>query len=128
MIDSGQDPSEIKNKVLAYLSANPETDAILTLGPTSAAPAIQAVKENGMAGDIYFGTFDLSAEISDGIKEGIILWAIDQQPFFQGYLAVVLMASYNRYGILVPHNVNSGPGFVTKSTIDDVASMAGVYR
>jgi len=128
MIDSGQDPSEIKNKVLAYLSANPETDAILTLGPTAAGPSIQAVKENGMAGDIYFGTFDLSAEISDGIKEGIILWAIDQQPFFQGYLAVVLMASYNRYGILVPHNVNSGPGFVTKSTIDDVAAMAGVYR
>jgi simple sugar transport system substrate-binding protein len=27
MMDSGTDPAEIKNKVLAYLSANPETDA-----------------------------------------------------------------------------------------------------
>ncbi len=26
MIDSGQDPSEIKNRVLAYLNATPETD------------------------------------------------------------------------------------------------------
>lgn len=128
MIDSGQDPGEIKNKVLAYLSANPETDAILTLGPTSAGPTIEAVKENGLAGDIYFGTFDLSSEISAGIKEDIVLWAIDQQPFFQGYLAVVLMANYNRYGLRVPHNINSGPGFVTKDTIDAVASMAGVYR
>ncbi len=128
MIDSGQDPGEIKNKVLAYLSANPDTDAVLTLGPTSAGPTIEAVKENGMAGDIYFGTFDLSSEIAAGIKEDIVLWAIDQQPFFQGYLAVVLMANYNRYGLLVPHNVNSGPGFVTKDTIDAVASMAGVYR
>jgi len=59
MIDSGQDPAEIKNKVLAYLSANPDTDAVLTLGPTSADPTISALDENGMAGDIYFGTFDL---------------------------------------------------------------------
>jgi simple sugar transport system substrate-binding protein len=100
----------------------------LTLGPTSAGPTIEAVKENGLAGDIYFGTFDLSSEISAGIKEDIVLWAIDQQPFFQGYLAVVLMANYNRYGLRVPHNINSGPGFVTKDTIDAVASMAGVYR
>ncbi|WP_227269814.1 sugar ABC transporter substrate-binding protein [Roseobacter weihaiensis] len=84
MIDSGQDPAEIKNKVLAYLAANPETDAVLTLGPTSAGPTIEALKENGLAGDIYFGTFDLSAEISDGIKEDIISWAIDQQPYYQG--------------------------------------------
>ena len=31
MIDSGQDPSEIKNKVIAYLRANPDTNGILTL-------------------------------------------------------------------------------------------------
>ena len=59
MLDSGQDPAEIKNRVLAYLSANPTTEAILTLGPTSADPTLLALEENGMAGDIYFGTFDL---------------------------------------------------------------------
>ena len=63
MIDSGQDPAEIKNRVLAYLSANAGTEAILTLGPTSADPTMLALAENGMAGDIYFGTFDLGSEI-----------------------------------------------------------------
>ena len=43
MIDSGQDPGEIKNKVLAYLDANPKTDAVLTLGPTSADPTLLAL-------------------------------------------------------------------------------------
>ena len=52
MIDAGQDPAEIKNRVLAYLSANPDTDAVLTLGPTSADPTLLALEENGMAGDI----------------------------------------------------------------------------
>ncbi|MBO9443890.1 sugar ABC transporter substrate-binding protein [Phaeobacter italicus] len=128
MIDSGQDPSEIKNKVLAYLAANPETDAILTLGPTSAAPTLEALKENGLAGEIYFGTFDLSAEIADGIKNDVISWAIDQQPYYQGYLPVVLLTNFNRYGLALPSNIASGPGFVTKDTIDLVAEEAGVHR
>lgn len=128
MIDSGQDPSEIKNKVLAYLSANPETDAVLTLGPTSADPTIQALEENGMAGDIYFGTFDLGEEIVKAIKAGIINWGIDQQPFLQAYLPVVVMTNYHRYGVLPGNNINSGPGFVTADGLEMVEKFAGEYR
>jgi len=128
MIDSGQDPSEIKNKVLAYLSANKGTDAVLTLGPTSADPTIAALKENGMAGDLYFGTFDLGTEIVKGIKAGIINWGIDQQPFLQAYLPVVVLTNYDRYGVLPGNNINSGPGFVTKDGLTLVEKYAGEYR
>lgn len=128
MIDSGQDPAEIKNKVLAYLSANPGTDAILTLGPTSADPTILALQENGMAGEIYFGTFDLGEEIVKAIKAGIIQWGIDQQPFLQAYLPVVVLANYHRYGVLPGNNINSGPGFVTKDGLEMVEKWAGQYR
>ncbi|MFT5225309.1 MAG: simple sugar transport system substrate-binding protein [Polaribacter sp.] len=128
MIDSGQDPAEIKNKVLAYLSANKGTDAILTLGPTSADPTIAALQENGMAGDIYFGTFDLGTEIVKGIKSGIIQWGIDQQPFLQAYLPVVVLTNYDRFGVLPGNNINSGPGFVTKDGLTLVEKFAGEYR
>lgn len=128
MIDSGQDPAEIKNRVLAYLTANPETDAVLTLGPASADPTLLALDENGMAGDIYFGTFDLGAEIVNGIKAGVISWGIDQQPFLQAYLPVVVMANYHRYGVLPGNNINSGPGFVTASGLEMVEKFAGEYR
>ena len=128
MIDSGQDPAEIKNKVKAYLSANPSTEAILTLGPTSADPTIAALKENGMAGKIYFGTFDLGAEIVNGIKDGTIQWGIDQQPFLQAYLPVTVLALYNRYGVLPGNNINSGPGFVTKDALGMVEKFAGEFR
>ena len=127
-IDSGQDPSEIKNRVLAYLSANPDTDAILTLGPTSAGPTILALEENGMAGDIYFGTFDLGDEIVAGIKSGVIQWGIDQQPFLQAYLPVVILTNYDRYGVLPGNNINSGPGFVTADGLELVEKYAGEYR
>ncbi len=128
MIDAGQDPAEIKNRVLAYLSANPKTDAVLTLGPTSADPTLLALKENGMAGDIYFGTFDLGGEIVKGIKSGVIKWGIDQQPFLQAYLPVVVMANYHRYGVLPGNNINSGPGFVTASGLKKIEKYAGEFR
>ncbi|PVA05534.1 sugar ABC transporter substrate-binding protein [Thalassorhabdomicrobium marinisediminis] len=128
MIDAGQDPSEIKNRVTAYLNANPETDAILTLGPVSADPTILAVEEMGIAGDIYFGTFDLGDNIVAGIKDGTIQWGIDQQPFLQAYLPVVVLANYDRYGVLPGNNINSGPGFVTADGLEMVEKFAGEYR
>ncbi len=128
MIDAGQDPSEIKNRVLAYLSANPDTDAVLTLGPVSADPTLLALEENGMAGDIYFGTFDLGGEIVKGIKDGTIEWGIDQQPFLQAYLPVVVMTNYHRYGVLPGNNINSGPGFVTADGLTKIEEFAGEYR
>ena len=128
MIDSGQDPAEIKNKVLAYLSANPDTQAVLTLGPVSADPTIAALNENGLAGDIYFGTFDLGSEIVQAIKDGVIAWGIDQQPFLQAYLPVVILANYDRYGVLPGNNINSGPGFVTKDGLELVEKYAGEFR
>jgi simple sugar transport system substrate-binding protein len=128
MLDSGTDPAEIKNKVLAYLSAHPDTNGILTLGPVSADPTIAALKENGMAGQIYFGTFDLGEEIVKAIKEGVIKWGIDQQPFLQAYMPVVILANYDRYGVLPGNNINSGPGFVTKDGLEKVEKFAGEYR
>ncbi|MEP1934275.1 MAG: sugar ABC transporter substrate-binding protein [Roseibium sp.] len=128
MIDSGQDPAEIKNKVKAYLSANPSTEAVLTLGPTSADPTISALEEIGKAGDIYFGTFDLGTEIVKAIKGGTIQWGIDQQPFLQAYLPVIILANYQRFGVLPGNNINSGPGFVTKDALAKVEKFAGEYR
>ena len=128
MIDSGQDPNGIKNKVLAYLRKNPNTQAIITLGPTSAHPTLRALKQNKKLGQIYFGSFDLSDEIAKAIKAGHMKWGIDQQPFLQAYLPVVFLTSYVRYGVIPANHVNSGPGFITKKDLAQVEKYAGEYR
>ena len=128
MIDSGQDPSEIKNRVIAYLRSNSGTNGILTLGPTSAHPTLAALNEIGRAGDIHFGTFDLSGEIAKAIKAGTIAFAIDQQPYLQGYLPVVILTNLARYCVLPSGNINSGPGFVVKNNIALVEKYAGEFR
>ena len=128
MIDSGQDPAEIQNRVMAYLNANPDTDAVLTLGPTSADPTILALEQMGLAGDIYFGTFDLGENIVQAIRDGVIQWGIDQQPYLQAYLPIIVLANYHRFGVLPGNNINSGPGFVTADGLEMVEQFAGEYR
>ncbi|PWK62337.1 sugar ABC transporter substrate-binding protein [Roseicyclus mahoneyensis] len=128
MIDSGQDPAEIQNRVMAYLNANPDTDAVLTLGPTSADPTILALDQMGLSGDIYFGTFDLGENIVQGIRDGVIAWGIDQQPYLQAYLPVIVLTNYHRFGVLPGNNINSGPGFVTADGLEMVEQFAGEYR
>jgi simple sugar transport system substrate-binding protein len=128
MIDSGVDPGEIKNKVIAYLRANPDTNGILTLGPNSAHPTLAALKTMKLSGKIFMGTFDLSGEIAAAVKEDTIAFAIDQQPYLQGYLPVVILTNLARYGVVPGNNINSGPGFVTKKNIALVEKLAGEYR
>ncbi|WP_017998832.1 sugar ABC transporter substrate-binding protein [Paracoccus sp. N5] len=128
MIDSGIDPSEIQNKVKAYLTANPDTGAILALGPNSAEPSIRAVKEMGLEGEIYFGTFDLSADIAAAIKDDTIDFAIDQQPFLQGSIPIQVLTAYVRYGVAPANSIFTGPGFVTKDNIEQVEALSGEFR
>lgn len=128
MIDSGIDPTEVQTKVAAYLRAHPDVDAILALGPNSAEPTLNVVQEMRLNGKVLFGTFDLSQRIAEGIKDGTIAFAIDQQPFLQGYLPVVLLANYARYGVIPSNHINSGPGFITKDNIAQVEKLAGEYR
>ncbi len=128
MIDSGQDPAEIKNKVKAYLNSNQDANGILTLGPTSAHPTLAALREMGLEGEVHFATFDLSDEIAKGVKDGTIAFAIDQQPYLQGYMPVVILTNLARYGVLPSGHMNSGPGFVTKKNIGLVEKYAGEFR
>ena len=128
MIDSGQDPAEIKNKVMAYLNSNPKANGILTLGPTSAHPTLAALEELGLEGEVHFATFDISDEIAAAVKDGTIAFAIDQQPYLQGYMPVVVLTNLARYGVLPSGHMNSGPGFVTKANIALVEKYAGEYR
>ena len=58
----------------------------MTLGAPFALTAVQSAKNAGSQAKIV--TFDTNAALVDAIKTGDVQWAVDQQPFLQGYLAV----------------------------------------
>jgi simple sugar transport system substrate-binding protein len=128
MIDSGADPNDVVTRTAAYLNAHPDTQAILTLGPTGADPMIKWVKDQGAADKYFFATFDLSQDIAGAMKEGLIKVAVDQQPFIQGYGAVEILTNYVRYGVLQANDIYSGPGLITSDNLEQVLSLAGKYR
>lgn len=88
------DPAAMQAKIAQYLDAHPDTEAMLALGSTSAHPALEAIKASKSGKNPYFVTFDLSPQISAGIKSGAIAFAIDQQPYLQAYLPVALLVEY----------------------------------
>jgi simple sugar transport system substrate-binding protein len=155
-LDSGDDPPTVESKVSAFLRKNPTTGAVLTLGPSSAHPTLKAIAKLGLKGKIFMATFDLSPEISAGIKDGTVAFAIDQQPYLQGYIPVAVLAimkqqntrdlakvmaalkanpkakaRFDEYGLAPVYgarHISSGPGFVTKDNIAKVEKFAGQYR
>lgn len=119
------DPTGSANRIAAALTADETYDALLTLGPGSALPALQALEDEGLLGEILLATFDLSPEVLEAIRDGNMLFAIDQQQYLQGYLPIVYLTLYlenlNTPGnILVP----TGPGFVTQETAEQVIEYA----
>ena len=155
-LDAGDDPTGVESNVSAYLRQHPSTQAVLALGPSSAHPTLKALEKGGQKGKIWFATFDLSDEISRGIKDGSVQFAIDQQPYLQGYIPVAVMATmktmkttdlakvaeavkanpatrkrFEEYGLAPaygPRHIGSGPGFVTRETLPKVEKYAGQYR
>ena len=88
------DPSETQEMVRSFLSSNKNIDGILALGPLGAIPIAKLLKEIDVQKKIKLATFDFTPQIIDGIMNGHILFALDQQQYLQGYLPVILMNLY----------------------------------
>jgi simple sugar transport system substrate-binding protein len=126
------DPTGAQEAVSGALSANPDVDGILTLGPTGAVPTLAALDSAGQLGTLELATFDLGPDVLQAIVDGNMLFAIDQAQYLQGYLPIVLLTQYLETGALPLGSVNrvilTGPQIVTADTAADViaASEAGL--
>jgi simple sugar transport system substrate-binding protein len=128
MIDATNDPAEIKARTAAALAADPSINGILATGPHPCMPAVQAVQEAGMEGTVNIGCFDLIPDIITALKDGRVAYAVDQQQYLQGYLPVIALDLYTKYGLLPANDILSGPGFVTKENAEQVEKLAGTIR
>lgn len=114
------DPTEVKNAVTAYLTRNPDTQALFILGSDPAMPVVEAVEGMGMTGKVKLATFDLSQGILESVRDGKMEFAIDQQQYLQGYLPIVLLRLYKKFGLMPGADVLTGPGLVTKENAASV--------
>ena len=118
-------PTEAQSRVEAALSANPDINGVLTLGPTGAAPALEALRSSDQLGTIKLATFDLSPDVLEAIAAGDMLFAIDQQQYLQGYLPIVLLTLYaTNLNTIANPVLMTGPGFVTQENAERIIELS----
>jgi len=121
---NGKDMPSVEATITAKLQQDPAIDHVLTLGAPFALTAVQSAKNAGSQAKIV--TFDTNAALVEAIKNGDVQWAVDQQPFLQGYLAVDSLWLYINNGNVIGGGqpTLTGPSFIDKSNIDAVAEYA----
>ena len=118
-------PTAVSQAVKAYLLQHPEVTGVYTIGDQDAASSAVAIEQAGLNGKVQLGGMNLSATILDNIKAGKQAFAIDQQGYLQGYLAVSILNGHVNYGLSVPtREILTGPGIVDSANVD--STIAGV--
>ncbi|WP_329140751.1 sugar ABC transporter substrate-binding protein [Streptomyces sp. NBC_00670] len=122
---NGTDMPSVKSTITAKLKQDTSIDHVVTLGAPFAMTATQSVGDAGSKAKI--ATFDLNKDLTGAIKKGTIEFAVDQQPYLQGYLAVDSLWLYKNNGNYSgggEQPVLTGPAFVDKSNVDKISEFA----
>jgi simple sugar transport system substrate-binding protein len=110
------------SSIKATLQSNTSIDSVLTLDPDISLAAKDAI--TAANSDAKLATFDLSNDVLSAIKAGDIMFAVNQQPYLQGYLPVVFLNLYHENGNVVGGGlpVLTGPSYVDSSNVDKIIS------
>jgi simple sugar transport system substrate-binding protein len=121
---NGSDLPSVRTTIAAKLKQDPTIDFIVTLGAPIALNAIDAGKDASSKAKV--GTFDFNPQIPPKIKSGDLQWAIDQQPWLQGYEAIDSLWLYKANGNILGGGqaTLTGPYLVDKNNVDFVGKFA----
>ena len=121
---NGQDLSSVTSTIQAKLAQDPSVDYVMSLVAPVGLAAVNSVKDAGSQAKV--ATFDTNAELVEAIKDGRIRFAVDQQPYVQGYMAVdsLWLATRNGSTIGGGRPVYTGPAFVDMSNVDKIEEAA----
>jgi simple sugar transport system substrate-binding protein len=119
------DPTAVSQAIKAALLEDDSIDGVATISAGDATSAASAIKQGDMGEKVALGTFDLDPDQLDRIKDGSQLFAIDQQPYMQGYLAVSMLYANIQWGLELPQKpLLTGPAIISADNVDLVIAGA----
>ncbi|MFI0899261.1 substrate-binding domain-containing protein [Streptomyces sp. NPDC020983] len=121
---NGTNMPDVLSAIQAKLQSDGSIDSVVTLGAPFADTAAKARQQAGSKAEI--DTFDLNAQVAASLKSGTIGFAVDQQPYLQGYEAIDLLwlHRYNNDTLGGGRPVLTGPQIVTKDDADALLAYA----
>lgn len=119
-LDISNDAAAVTNILQGYLNSHPDSSGIFCLGP----PCVHSIGRyfHHKNHEIFLASFDLSPFTIQLIKEGIVNFTIDQQPFLQGYLSVQELVGLIR-DKKKAHSIDTGGSFVDQTNADLVFDL-----
>jgi simple sugar transport system substrate-binding protein len=121
----GADMNAVTATIASRLRQDSSIDEVVTLGAQYGLSAVKAVEQAGSRAEV--ATFDLNKDLVKAVQDGDVQFAVDQQPYLQGYLAVDALWLYRTNGNISGGGtapVLTGPAFVTRSNVSAVARFA----
>lgn len=120
----GTDDNAVTSTITSKLQSEESIDGVLTLGGQYGIDAVSAVEESGSSAEV--ATFDLSEDVIKGIQDGSILFAVDQQPYVQGFegVSALYLKDINGNDLGGGEPIYSGPAFITEENADTVLEFA----
>ena len=109
----------VAEAIKAELLKDGTIDGVVTISAGDADSAAIGIQQADKVKTVVLGSFDMNEAGLSRIKDGTQGFAIDQQPYLQGYLAVSLLQAHIDFGNTLPtFPVLTGPGIVDSSNIE----------
>jgi simple sugar transport system substrate-binding protein len=122
-------PTAVAQAIKAALLKDSSIDGVITISTGDADAAANGISQAGVGDKVKLGTFDVDPSQLKRIQSGKELFAIDQQPYMQGYLAVSMLNGFTQWGLNLPQKpILTGPAIIDSSNIATVnaGAAAGV--
>ncbi len=119
VVASGVDVGDERKKVEATYKAHKSLRGLFAVDAGSTAGVATVMRQHGLhAHGVCAGGYDLLPTTLQAIHDRDLDFAIDQQPYLQGFLPV-LQLFLDRYsgGLVVPADTNTGLNFVTRANV-----------
>jgi simple sugar transport system substrate-binding protein len=109
-------PAAVTQAIKGALLTDSKVDAVVTISAVGADEAFGAITAANDVGKVKLGSFDLSTSVIQRVIDGQQVFAIDQQPYVQGYYAVSAAVQYAKFGLLPAVGwLKTGPLVITKA-------------
>ena len=120
-LETSMDPGQESETIVNYLRKNPDTAAATSVCNISA--GVLSAKADSGKTDLIVTGYDLDKGALGAIGDGRQAFTIDQQQFWRGYMPVLLLTHYIKYGLLEGNYFLTGPNIVDKSNIALVSKL-----
>jgi simple sugar transport system substrate-binding protein len=115
------DPGQQSEAIFNYLRLHPDTQAATSV--CDVIDGFLAAKADSGRRDLILTGYDIVAQSLAAIEDGRQAFTIDQQQFWRGYMPVLLLTHYIKYGLIEANYFLTGPTVVDASNVKRVAAL-----